>query len=113
MHRYLYENRDPKNEGLIYIRHSWEPGTDNSPAWDSALTKMDISKLEIPPYEHKDLKNKKAAAHRPTNEDYDRYVYLVDLFRQANYDDEIIFEECPFLIQDPLFNSILIVRMNV
>ena len=111
LHRYLYENRDPKKEGLIYIRHPWEPGTDNSPAWDTALARIDISKLEIPAYERKDLQNKKAATHRPTNEDYDRYVYLVDLFRKENYDDNAIFEKCPFLIQDPLFNCIL-VRSN-
>ena len=44
---------------------------------------MDISQLEIPPYERKDpLQNPKAAKHRPTQEDYDRYVYLVDLFRR-------------------------------
>jgi hypothetical protein len=111
LHRYLYQHRDPNNEGLIYIRHPWEPGTDNSPAWDSTLAKIDISKLTIPPYERRDLQNKKAAVHRPTDEDYDRYVYLVDLFRKANYDDEAIFEKCPFLIQDPLFNTIL-VRSN-
>ena len=111
LHRYLYENRDPINEGLVYIRHPWEPGTDNSPAWDSSLANMDISKSDIPHYERKDLQNKKAAAHRPTDEDYDRYVYLVNLFRKANYEDKAIFEQCPFLIQDPLFNCIL-VRSN-
>ncbi len=111
LHRYLYEYRDPQNEGLIYIRHPWEPGTDNSPAWDSALARIDLSKVSIPTYQRKDLQNKKAAAHRPTNQDYDRYVYLVDLFRNENYDDKAIFKKCPFLIQDPLFNSIL-VRSN-
>jgi len=44
---------------------------------------------------------------RPSDDDYDRYVYLVDLFRQCNYDEFRIRETCPFLIQDPLYNSIL------
>ncbi|MCB0613570.1 MAG: hypothetical protein KDC75_09690, partial [Phaeodactylibacter sp.] len=41
LHRYLYQYRDPHEEGLVYIRHPWEGGTDNSPIWDSALKRMD------------------------------------------------------------------------
>lgn len=108
LHRYFYENRDPLEEGLVYVRHPWEAGTDNSPIWDSALEKIDPSKLDIPPYQRKDLQNPDAAKHRPTNLDYDRYVYLVDLFRKNQYDEAAIYEQCPFLIQDPLFNAILI-----
>lgn len=107
LHRYLYDHRDPEEEGLIYIRHPWEGGTDNSPIWDTVLARMDTSQLDIPPYERKDLQNPKAAAHRPTQEDYDRYVYLADLFRKNAYDDKRIYEQCPFLIQDPLFNGVL------
>lgn len=110
-HKYLYENRDPHEEGLVYIQHPWEPGTDNSPTWDAPLSKIDPSKLDIPEYTRKDLQNPKAARHRPTNLDYDRYVHLVDIFRRNGYDDQAIFKECPFIIQDPLFNAIL-VRSN-
>lgn len=107
LHRYLYDYRDPEEEGLVYIRHPWEGGTDNSPIWDRALSRMQIDRDQLPAYERKDLQNPKAAEHRPTQEDYDRYVYLVDLFRQHDYDDQKIYEDCPFLIQDPLFNGIL------
>lgn len=106
-HQYLYENRDPLEEGLVYIQHPWEPGTDNSPSWDNALSKIDISKIDIPKYTRKDLQNPKSSRHRPTDLDYDRYVHLVDIFRRNNYDDKAIFEKSPFLIQDPLFNAIL------
>ena len=41
------------------------------------------------------------------HDDYDRYVYLVDLFRRNQYQEKAIYDDCPFLIQDPLFNSIL------
>lgn len=107
LHQYLYEHRDPQKEGLAYVRHPWEPGTDNSPTWDPVLATIDPSKLSIPAYTRKDLQNPEAAKHRPTQEDYDRYVYLVDLFRQQRYDDAKIHERCPFQIQDPLFNAIL------
>ena len=33
-HDYFYNSRDPQNEGLVYICHNWEAGTDNTPVWD-------------------------------------------------------------------------------
>src|SRR5215204_5731365 len=36
-HNYLYRERDPEDEGLVYIRHPWESGMDNSPMWDSIM----------------------------------------------------------------------------
>lgn len=108
LHQYLYTHRDPLEEGLVYIRHPWESGTDNSPLWDDALAHIDPAKLTIPTYERKDLQNPEAATHRPTDLDYDRYVHLVDIFRTHQYDDAAIYEDCPFLIQDPLFNAILV-----
>lgn len=107
LHKYLYENRDPNEEGLVYIQHPWESGTDNSPTWDDALSRIDISKIDLPKYTRKDLQNPEAARHRPTDLDYDRYVHLVDIFRKNQYDDKAIFEQSPFLVQDPLFNAIL------
>lgn len=105
-HRYFYTHRDPHQEGLAYIRHPWESGTDNSPTWDEALQRIDLKTVPIPSYQRKDL-NTVSAEQRPTKEDYDRYVYLLDLFRQNNYDESRIFERCPFLILDPMFNSLL------
>ncbi|MBW2601412.1 MAG: DUF547 domain-containing protein [Deltaproteobacteria bacterium] len=107
LHSYLYEERDPDNEGLVYIRHPWESGIDNSPTWDEPLRRIDVDKSTLPPYERKDLNHGVNPSMRPTNEDYDRYVYLVALFRSCGYDETEIREACPFLIQDPLFNSVL------
>ena len=106
-HRYFYTYRDPQGSGLVYIRHPWESGLDNSPSWDKPLCHMEIDKSALPQYERKDLKHGVPKNQRPSDEDYDRYVYLVDLFRRMQYEEEKIFAECPFLIQDVLFNSIL------
>ncbi|UCF57099.1 MAG: DUF547 domain-containing protein [Deltaproteobacteria bacterium] len=106
-HRYLYEFRDPDRTGLVYIRHPWESGLDNSPAWDSALRNIKIDKEKLPSYERRDLKHGVPAEQRPSDEDYDRYIYLVDLFRRLRYREDDIYKECPFLIKDVLFNSIL------
>lgn len=106
-HRYLYKFRDPEGTGLVYIRHPWESGVDNSPAWDRPLREIQIDKAKLPSYERKDLQHGIPADQRPSDDDYDRYVYLVDLFRRLKYEEKGIYEECPFLIQDLLFNSIL------
>ncbi|MBW2641864.1 MAG: DUF547 domain-containing protein [Deltaproteobacteria bacterium] len=106
-HKYFYRHRDPEKTGLVYIRHPWESGLDNSPNWDKPLRNIEIDKSKLPSYKRKDLKHGIPAEQRPSDADYDRYVYLVDLFRRLDYNEEKIFAQCPFLIQDVLFNSIL------
>lgn len=106
-HHYLYRERDVENDGLVYIRHPWESGQDNSPLWDPILQKISIDEHKIPAYERKDLSHIDAA-ERPDKMDYDRYVFLVDLFRKCNYNERKIRDTgCPFLIEDVLFNTIL------
>lgn len=106
-HDYLYRERDIGSDGLVYIRHPWESGQDNSPAWDPVLAEIDPETVDIPAYERRDLSHVDAA-ERPDDIDYDRYIYLVDLFRNARYDEAAIREAgCPFLVEDVLFNTIL------
>ncbi len=105
-HRYLYLERNPKDNGLIYIRHPWESGMDNSPLWDKPLDRIDINKVKIPKFERKDDKIIDPE-QRPKDIDYKRYIYLVDIFRKNRYIEEKIFQECPFIVADPLFNSVL------
>ena len=107
LHAYLYRERDRAGEGLVYIRHPWESGIDNSPTWDLPLRRIPIVDDLLPPYRRMDLDHVADPSMRPGDDDYDRYVYLVDLFRRCNYDEADIYELCPFLVQDPLFNAIL------
>jgi hypothetical protein len=107
LQKYFYRDRDPNQEGLVYIRHPWESGLDNAPTWDPPLKAIQVDKAKLPAYERRDLKKGIPASQRPTDDDYDRYVFLVDLFRRLNYDEAAIGQECPFLVQDPLFNSVL------
>ncbi len=103
-HKYFYNNRDPKNEGLVYIYHNWESGTDNSPIWD------DIWETFTPPqydFERRDTTHVDSS-QRPTNREYDYYLYLIELAKQHHYNDKKIAETSPFLVQDPLFNAMLI-----
>jgi neutral trehalase len=103
-HNYFYSYRDPKNEGLVYIYHNWESGTDNSPVWDDIWLTMNPPEYKV---ERKDIKIVDPS-ERPTNREYDHYLHIIDIAKEHNYDDKKIAELSPFLVQDPLFNTLLI-----
>jgi hypothetical protein len=103
-HEYLYTHRDPNQEGLVYICHNWEAGTDNTPVWDSIWETMDSPEYKL---ERKDNLHI-AASHRPSNREYQHYIHLIELFKSWKYDDVLIAKKSPFLVQDPLFNAMLI-----
>jgi glycogen debranching enzyme len=106
-HNFLYEVRDPYNEGLAYIRHPWASGQDNAPNWDKVLERIDLEDKDIPEYHRKD-KDHADSAERPSDKKYDLYVYLIGFFRRHNYDEKKMLENnCPFMVQDILFNSLL------
>ncbi|SHJ19779.1 MGH1-like glycoside hydrolase domain-containing protein [Aquimarina spongiae] len=103
-HKYFYHNRDPKDEGLVYIYHNWESGTDNSPMWD------DVWKTMNPPeytFERRDTTHVDAS-ERPSKREYDHYLHIIEIAKEHKYNDAKIAELSPFLVQDPLFNAILI-----
>ena len=45
---------------------------------------------------------------RDPHKEYDHYLYLIDLAKECGYVEEEIFKRSPLLIQDPLFNSMLL-----
>jgi Trehalase len=106
-HEYLYRERTRNDEGLVEIWHPWESGMDNSPLWDEALARIIPAREAIPDYERVDL-DFVDAAQRPTDAEYDRYAYLVKLYRDWDYDSGRIREESPFAVYDVLFNSLLV-----
>jgi hypothetical protein len=104
-HAYLRDHRCPAGTELPVIMHPWESGLDNSPVWDRDLTEMVIPPGSIPPYRRHDLDHANPA-DRPTNEAYDRFVFLAANYREASYDDARLLETAPFLVAGPLFNAI-------
>jgi hypothetical protein len=103
-HRYLATQRDPEESGLVTAFHPWE-GTDNSPRWDQALARIDAPKPG--PYTRVDTSQIGDPSQRPTNWDYDRYLWLVGLLRKYEYDDAQIYRQYPFLIKDVFFSAVL------
>lgn len=106
-HEFLYQYRDVENEGLFFIFHPWESGRDNSPLWDRPLNGIDLEKAKIPDYTRQDI-SLSNASERPTQDNYDRYVYLLELGKKHHYDGSGIAQESPFLVQDCMMNAILI-----
>jgi glycogen debranching enzyme len=104
-HRWFYANRDPHDEGLVAILHPWESGRDNSIDWDEAF---DLVPTEgVTPYTRRDTQHTDPA-HRPTKEQYDRYLWLVEHFRMLGWDNSKLHEASPFQVVDPGFNGILV-----
>src|SRR5918998_1148026 len=105
-HRYLATARDPEGSGLVTIYHPWESGTDNSPRWDLALHNVEVG--DLPPYTRYDLQHVTDPSHRPTNAEYDRYLWLLEHLKRASYDESAIYDAHPFLVKDVLFSAILV-----
>jgi hypothetical protein len=104
-HDYLARRRDLTGHGLAAIVHPWESGMDNSPLWDRDLEELVVPSGALPPYRRFDLVHADPA-DRPSDAAYDRFVYLAIAYRDARYDDSKLLETSPFLVEDPLFNSI-------
>lgn len=106
-HAYLYRERTRRDGGLVEIWHPWESGMDNSPLWDVALERMAFDSALLPEYERVDV-DVAEATERPSDGEYDRYVYLVSVFRELEYDSSRIRHVAPFALQPVLFNSLLV-----
>lgn len=108
-HTYLKTVRDKEDSGLLTIIHPWESGTDNSPRWDSILSRINVANIpervkKDVDQNRKDTKNGKIS-HRPQRNDYYRYLYLVDMYKNLKWNSDAILEKTPFAIKDTLVNS--------
>lgn len=104
-HQWFYACRDPKQEGLVAVIHPWEAGRDNSIDWDEALAQVPTEGVD--PYVRRDIQHADPA-HRPTQEQYDRYLWLVQHFRDLKWNNALLHDASPFQVIDPGFNAILI-----
>jgi hypothetical protein len=104
-HRWFFATRDPAGEGLVAIIHPWESGRDNSIDWDEAFDRVPTE--GVSPYTRRDTQHANPA-HRPTKEQYDRYLWLVEHFRSLNWETSRLHDASPFRVVDPGFNGILL-----
>jgi hypothetical protein len=102
---YLAGPRDVGGGGLTSIVHPWESGLDNSPAWDPMLAAVPANHGELRRYRRQDLRVT-AAVHRPTDADYERYLVLAEAYRAVRYQDTVLRDGHPFIVECPAFNAI-------
>jgi len=104
-HHWFYECRDPSNEGLVALIHPWESGRDNSVDWDAPFEKVPTD--GVGDYQRRDTDHADPS-HRPTKDQYDRYIWLLQCFKSKQWDNKVLHEASPFKVVDPGFNAILI-----
>lgn len=110
-HRYLVSARDPEVSGLITIVHPWESGMDNSPRWDRSMARIQVPEGEVPPFVRRDLAHVADPSQRPTDEDYERFMWIVEVLKRGGYRVDQIYDELPFRVKD-IFLSAMLVAAN-
>ena len=103
-HRWLHTDRDADGSALACIIHPWESGTDDSPRWLHLFEA--IHPQALPEFQRGDTRYV-AATERPNRSEYERFIYLINIFRNLNYEPGELLAHSPFLAQDVLFNAIL------
>ncbi|WP_415971721.1 glucosylglycerate hydrolase [Rhodococcus sp. 077-4] len=110
-HRWLAQARDVDDNGRIALFHGWESGMDNSPRWDSAYA--NVVPGEMDPYFREDKAVITDASQRPSNLEYDRYIWLVEEMKQVGYDDDALKTKMSFAVEDVFVSAIFAVACDV
>lgn len=110
-HRWLAEARDPGRHGLITLYHGWESGMDNSPRWDSAYANVIAG--AVPQYQRADRQIITDPSQRPSDGEYDRYLWLLEEMKSVGYDDERLPGVMSFAVEDVFFSAIFAVACDV
>lgn len=116
-HAWLYHERDPFDEGLVFLVHSWESGLDNLPPWMDIIrphqplrvrTAEQLNLDKLLDRLRKDTKQVQSSERIRAGELFTLY-HLVNRMRRVNYDIErIVGDNNIPLVVDVVFNALLI-----
>lgn len=104
-HRWWAAARDPDGRGEATLLHNWESGRDNAPAWDAPLAAVPTT--TVTEVKRKDTGHVDAAM-RPRDEEYRRYIHLVDTYRACAWDPTAMWRAAPFKVADPGVTALLL-----
>jgi glycogen debranching enzyme len=107
-HRWFHSYRDPLGNGLAMVTHNWETGRDNSSEWDHALAQVDTASVGT--YTRRDTGHVDPAM-RPRQDEYDRYVAILQFGRDSGWDHRAIADNGPFRMID-VGMSMMLLRAN-
>ena len=104
-HRWWYRARDPEGTGLVALLHPWESGSDNSPAWDGPLARVPAATQH--PVRRKDTGHVDPSM-RPRDEDYRRFIHLVETHADRGWDPVRQWQAAPFRVACVQTSAILL-----
>jgi hypothetical protein len=110
-HRWLARVRDPDGVGLVEIHHGWESGFDNSPRWDAPYSR--VVPGPVAPFARRDIHHVSHASERPSDDEYVRYLWLVDQMQSVGFDDVRVREISVFRVRDVFFSAVLAAASEV
>lgn len=110
-HRWLAEARDPQHHGRVTIYHGWESGMDNSPRWDSAYANVIAG--AVPAYRRADTAVITDPSQRPSDGEYDRYLWLIEEMKSARYDDAVLPATMSFAVEDVFVSAVFATACEV
>lgn len=103
-HKWFHDARTAK--GIVATVHPWETGRDNCPEWNIGLDAMTVAP-DLAPYTRMDNKHVDAQ-YRPSQDQYDRYLSIVQFGDSIGWDQRRLTDEGPFLMADPNIHFILL-----
>lgn len=93
-------------DGIVATVHPWETGRDNCPEWNIGLDGMEIAP-DLAPYTRMDNKHVDPS-FRPSQEQYDKFLTIVQFGESVGWDQRRLTEEGPFLMADPNIHFVLL-----
>ncbi|MGC0366694.1 hypothetical protein ABH922_004678 [Rhodococcus sp. 27YEA15] len=110
-HRWLAEARDLSGHGRIALYHGWESGMDNSPRWDRAYSNVVAG--AVPDYQRADVAIVTDTSQRPTDHEYDRYLWLLEEMKAVQYDDARLATAMSFAVEDVFVSAVFALACDV
>jgi hypothetical protein len=116
-HQWLYNDRNPHDEGLIILLHPYECGMDNSPPWISELRKHNmpwwvslIERLHLDGLANLVRRDTRHVppGQRMSNIEAVAYWAAIHRLRRKAYNSEALLSRSLFAVEDLGFNCILI-----
>lgn len=93
-------------DGIVATVHPWETGRDNCPDWNIGMDAMEIAP-DLVPYTRKDNTHVDPR-FRPSQEEYDKYLTIVQFGDSIGWDQRRLTDEGPFLMADPNLHFVLL-----
>jgi hypothetical protein len=111
-HEWLATYRDPHHTGLLSVVHGWESGMDNSPRWDGPYAAVRPGP-DLPAYVRLDRGSVADADERPSDREYDRYLWLVEEMRRVGYHPDEVVRTSSFLVADVFVSALFALACEV